>query len=260
MLHVWTVWTAPWQGHPRPFDLACLQLSVRLVASRGHPCAIFCDRLAARLLAPLGLPASLEITLDAMPVHFSPQKWAAAKIDTYRRQRGSFFHLDYDVFLQADLPAAEPGVSLTVQHLENLPENTRFYRRLALDYYRDTGPRLGPVSRAITAGEPWAYNCGVLAVHDRRGLAFMEKYTAAAWQAFAGMRTFSNKNCAFAEQMVLYAMAREDGLAVRCLLPSEPAAHLQSAARLSYHHMGGAKYTRRKESLRWILDRLSLLT
>jgi len=257
MLHVWTVWTAPWQGHPRPFDLACLQLSVRLVAARGHPCVIFCDRHAARLLAPYKLPACLEVTLDAMPPHFSPQKWAAAKLDTYRRQRAPFLHLDYDVFLQADLPAPGPGISLTVQHLENLPENVRFYRSVSLDYYRDTGPRLGPVSRAIVAGQPWAYNCGVLAVHDQRGLAFLEKYTAAAWQAFEGMRTFSNKNCAFAEQMILFAMAREDGLAVRCLLPTDPVLHAQQAGRLGYVHLGGRKYTRREDSLRWVLEQLA---
>lgn len=260
MLHVWTLWTRPWSGNEPALDLACLQLSVRLVASRGHDCLIHTDAYGAHIAARMRLPARVAITLDEPLRHLPPGKWAAGKVHTYGLMRQPFLHLDYDVFLESDLPVAGEGISLTVQHLENLPANERFYRQIALDYWRDTGSFPDHVGQAIASGRPWGYNCGIVAVHDLRGLEFLNGYAVAAMDAFMKMRITSRKNCAFAEQLVLQARAWGQAMPVRCLLPSEPAAHAREAARLGYRHLGGAKQTRRNESLRWVLDRLSLLT
>lgn len=259
MLHVWTAWTAPWQGCARPFDLACLELSVRLVSRRGHACRIYTDSFGARQIEDLGLACEILVNLDGLHAYFSPAKWAAAKIHTYGKMSEPFLHLDYDVFLEQDIPGPGDGFAITVQHLENLPHQERFYRALAEDYYRDAGPETGPVSRAILSRRPWAYNCGVLAAHQDGVLPFLHRYAVAAWQAFQKMRTLHRGNCAFAEQMLLYAMATEEGIPVRCLLPSSPGDQHRAAAGMGYLHLAARKFLHRQETLGWVLQKLSLL-
>jgi hypothetical protein len=216
--------------------------------------------MGARLLDQHGVPGRRIVSLDPMPAAFSPVKWASAKIHTYRLQTGPFLHLDHDVFLERDLPAAPPGVQLTVQSLENLPDHCGYYAAAAAGYFQAVGPRLGDISRLLVEGRPHAYNCAVFCAHTKDVLPFVARYGAAAWDIFIRWQTLNQSINAFAEQMNLYAMAGADGLPVRCLLPTDPVAMRAEAGRLGYRHLGGEKRRRREESLRWILDRLSVLT
>lgn len=215
--------------------------------------------MGAKTASKAKLPAKIVPVLDEAMQGVSPGKWAAAKIRTYSMQREPFVHLDHDVFLMQEPPPAAAGFAMSVQHLENLPINEVFYRRLALDFYQDTGSFPPDVGEAIAAGRPWGYNCGYLAVHNQQGLDFMTAYTETAWDAFARMRKTDRRNCAFAEQLVLQAAARARGVAVRCLLSSDPQEHTRQAMAIDYYHLAGKKYRGRERSHSWVLDQLSRL-
>jgi hypothetical protein len=260
MLHVWTLWTRPWLGEVPPLDLGALELSIRLVAARGHPCRLYCDHAGARAVAARPLPAQVFPVLDQPMEAMAPGKWAAAKIHTYSLQDQPFVHVDHDCFLLEEPLPPPAGSALSVQHLENLPENELFYRRLASDFLADARQLPADVAAALGQQRPWGYNMGYFAVHNPAGMEFLAAYTSAAWGAFQLMRRTTRRNCAFAEQLMLQAMTWARHVPVHCLFSTAVARRLrEEQPRIGYVHFMGRKEYQREACAQWICQRLAQL-
>ena len=240
MLHVWTLWTQPSGGSLSAFDRDCLQLSVRLVAARGHTCQVHTDTPGMAGLSGLGLPAQILPTCDAL-ADVPPRRWAWAKLHTQSLMQEGYVHLDHDVFLrQEPPPPSDPG-ALLCQQLEDQPGQQLFYRRILQDYARDSGDHPPSEILAVTStGSFCAYNCGYLRVPGER-LPFMHAFIRRAGEVYQPMRTFTHNNNALPEQLLLWAWTQRDGVPVETLLPSAPA-QLQARARaIGYSHIQDGK-------------------
>lgn len=257
MLHVWTLWTKPWAGRNRPFDLDCLELSVRLVAARGHACRVHADSPAAAMLAARNLPAEIRVTLD--PLELAPvQRWAVPKLHTYGLQAEAFCHVDHDVFVRQEPPPPADASALVVQSMEDDREKQRAYGLMLQDYLKDTG-RLEPdFIPLLQSGPPRAVNCGYLRVPFAR-LDFVRRYARRAVEVLGAMRTFGHANNALGEQLLLLSMALQAAVPVEALLPGDASAVQARAKAIGYTHLMDEKFFRREEMHRKVLAELAPL-
>lgn len=259
MLHVWTLWTKPWAGSDRPLDMNCLELSVRLVARRGHACRIHADARGASLLAGRAIPADVCVTLDPL-ADVPAYRWAMPKLHTYRLQDEAFCHVDHDVFLRQDPPPPADPSALVVQSREDDAQKQRLYGLMLQDYLQDTGAMAPEFSALLRSGPPRAVNCGYLRVPAGR-LAFLRQYATRGMEILGQMRTFTHANNALGEQLLLLAMAEAAGVPVEVLLEGG-GEQLQSAARaIGYTHLMNDKFFQAAKMRRKVVEELSgLLT
>lgn len=200
-------------------DVWMFALSVAYARREGFRIELHTDSLGAAMLGHLPYDA-VHLTLDGMPRHLSPRFWAAGKMWALEAAGPGTVHIDGDVFIKdAALLDIAPGTGIVAQEIETHHDWMWSNEAIAPDW-DDFCAVHGIVSR-----DEINYNTGVLGLLDD---GFRRDYIA-AYRRFAldatacyGAELERGEWLTpdlFAEQLMMFQMARARGLREHIVLP-----------------------------------------